>query len=582
LINQKSIAVLPFHNTSNDEENQYFADGISEEIISALSKIKGLKVTARTSSFSYRNSDLDVRHIGNELGVSTVLEGSVRKSKTRVRIATQLIRTDTGFQIWSERFDRELTDIFDLQDEVSLLIADRIRENFGHLDIDDQLITTRTETSHAYNSYLKGRYYQLQWTEKSIEQAQQAYKESITADPSYPMPYLGLSQCFTHLAAFHTYDRIQSLYMAYHFIEQLGDKHEHLAEYHYTKGIYHQLGNWEFEKAHTHLAKALSINPNYSEALEAQADLYIAVGEFTSAEKAINKAIELNPNALNHHFIHALFFYYQEHFAEAIIQLEKVLLLDSHWQMALQLKALCELQLNHRNDYQSTISLLSKDAKTGFEILFQSFNKQAVSLDHMVDSSFYFPLRAAILVNQQKNEDALSHIREAISTRSGQYIGFANDPLLASLQTNPQFVEYANHFKGSKSTYSVSDPSQKEGEILSAQEIQHFAQLLQTTMAEDKVYLNAQLSLREVAESLNIHPNKLSWLINQKIGKGFNDYINQYRLKEFQKLALAPENKHITLLGLAFESGFNSKSVFNEYFKKSTGTTPKKWLKAAQ
>lgn len=581
MINQKSIAVLPFHNTSNDEENQYFADGISEEIISALSKIKGLKVTARTSSFSYRNTDLDVRHIGNELGVSTILEGSVRKSNNRIRIATQLIRTDTGFQIWSEKFDRELNDIFDLQDEVSILIADRIRENFGHFNIDDQLITTRTKTSQAYNSYLKGRYYQLQWTESSIEQAQQAYKESIEADPTYPMPYLGLSQCFTHLAAFHTHDRIQSLYTAYHFIEQLGDKHQHLAEYHYTKGIYHQLGNWEFEKAHTHLAKALSINPNYSEALEAQADLYIAVGEYKKAEKAINKAIELNPNALNHHFIHALFYYYQKRYPEAILQTEKVLLLDSQWQMALQLKALCELQLSLLNKFQKTILHLKDEAKKGFEYLHDVFNNKPVSTDQITDSTFYFPVKAAILLKANKKEEALNQLKEAITIRSGQYIGFANDPLLHELHSNAKFMQYANHFKGSKQVYVVAADAPKESNILSIKEIEHFSKLLQNSMTEEKVFLNPQLSLRNVAESLGIHPNKLSWLINQKIGKGFNEYINQYRLKEFQTLALAQENKHLTLLGLAYESGFNSKSVFNEYFKKSTGTTPKKWLKTA-
>ena len=115
LLNQKSIAVLPLENLSSDPENEYFSDGMTEEIINALSKIEGLKVTARTSSFVFKNARKDVRHIGNELGVSLVLEGSVRKSGDKVRITTQLVRTDNGFHIWSENFDRKLDDIFALQ-----------------------------------------------------------------------------------------------------------------------------------------------------------------------------------------------------------------------------------------------------------------------------------------------------------------------------------------------------------------------------------------------------------------------------------------------------------------------------------
>jgi len=582
LINQKSIAVLPFHNTSNDLENQYFADGISEEIISALSKIKGLKVTARTSSFTYRDSKLDIRHIGNELGVSTVLEGSVRKSNNRIRVATQLIRTDTGFQIWSEKFDRELVDIFDLQDEVSLLIAEHIRENFGHLVIEDKLVTTRASTTEAYNLYLKGRYYQLQWTNESIQQAQKAYKACIAADASYPMPYLGLSQCFVHQAAWNNVDRLKGLYMAYHFIEQLGDKHEHLAEYHYTKGLFHHLGNWEFEKAQLHLAKALAINPNYSESLEAQADLYIAVGEFKAAEKSIAKALELNPNALNHHFIHALSFYYQKDYQQTLIKLNTVLAIDDTWQMALQLAAICYLMLESKDDFQRTVDRIDSDARPGFLLLERALQHETVTDDIKSEQAYFFPVRTAIMLHSGQPDEAISHFKHAVANRFGQYIGFAHDPLLEALKEHEVFVTYANHFKGNKASYSKEEDQVRETDVLTEEEIQHYFASLEGLMKEEKVFLNPQLSLREVAGYIDLHPNKLSWFINKKIGKGFNEFINQYRLQEFQQLALNPDNKHITLLGIAYESGFNSKSVFNDFFKRATGTTPRKWMLAAQ
>jgi len=136
----KSIVVLPFVNMSADPENEYFSDGITEEIINALTTVKGLKVIARTSSFAFKNKNIDVRTIGDQLGVSTVLEGSVRKAKNRVRITVQLVSTIDGTHFWSKNFDRALEDIFALQDEISLRIADQIRENFGHLTIQDHLI----------------------------------------------------------------------------------------------------------------------------------------------------------------------------------------------------------------------------------------------------------------------------------------------------------------------------------------------------------------------------------------------------------------------------------------------------------
>jgi TolB-like protein len=133
----KSIAILPFANFSADPDNEYFSDGITEDIINALTKVDGLKVIARTSSFSYKGKIEDVRTIGKTLGVGSVMEGSVRKANNKVRITAQLINTSDGTHYWSRNFDREMEDIFALQDEISLLIANQIRENFGHFDIQD-------------------------------------------------------------------------------------------------------------------------------------------------------------------------------------------------------------------------------------------------------------------------------------------------------------------------------------------------------------------------------------------------------------------------------------------------------------
>ncbi len=197
----KSIAVLPFVNMSSDTANEYFSDGITEEIINALTKVQELKVIARTSSFSFKGKNMDVRKIAEQLGVSAVLEGSVRKAKNRVRITAQLINALDGSHFWSQNFDREMEEIFALQDEISLLIANQIRENFGHFNIQEQLVGEPTKNMQAYELYLKGHSYQLKWDADSIHEATKYYEASVKHDPKFARAYYGLVQSYGMLAA---------------------------------------------------------------------------------------------------------------------------------------------------------------------------------------------------------------------------------------------------------------------------------------------------------------------------------------------------------------------------------------------
>lgn len=581
MINQKSIAVLPFNNTSGDIENQYFADGISEEIINTLSKINGLKVTSRTSSFIYRDRQIDVRHIGNELGVSTVLEGSVRKAAKRIRIATQLIRTDTGFQIWSESFDRELVDIFDLQDEISRLIADKIREHFGHFNIQDDFHTPKTSKTDAYQAYLKGRYFQLQWTNDSIQKAHEAYKESIAIDPEYPMPYLGLSQSFVHQAAWNQADRMKGLYMAQHFIKQLGNDFAHLPDFHYTKGLYAFIGNWSFQKAQMHLSEALKINANYAEALEFQADLYNVVGAFDKAQDSIDQALLLNPNAPNHYYVKAIGYYFLSKYTEAIEVLDKALLILNNWQMALELKALCFLVLGDEPAFRNAVVLAKESTRSIFYELWHAYHHKVPGTIEVTNTSdFYMAVPVYHKLYSGLSGQALADLEEGVNQRAGQFLGFRFDPLLVPLRKSESFQKLETPFLSLSLPSANSQKAESvQTEILSDEEVQSFSKTLEQLMQEEKLYVDAQLSLRSLADQVQLHPNKLSWLINSKMGKGFNEYINDYRLKDFQQRVLDSENSHLTLLGLAYDSGFNSKSVFNDFFKKKTGMTPKTWVK---
>ena len=190
-----AIAVLPFVNVSGDPENEYFGDGLAEELITGLSRIEALHVTARSSAFAFRDKALDVRAIGKALNVGAVLEGSVRRSGNRLRIAVQLVNVADGYHLWSERYDREITDVFDTQDEMSRIIVDKLRPRLqGEVAV--PLLKRHTEDPEAYGLYLKGRYY---WERRPVgtTRAIECFEKAIDRDPQYALAHSGLADAYT-------------------------------------------------------------------------------------------------------------------------------------------------------------------------------------------------------------------------------------------------------------------------------------------------------------------------------------------------------------------------------------------------
>jgi serine/threonine protein kinase len=172
-----SIAVLPFVNMSTDKENEYFSDGLAEEILNLLAKIAGLKVIARTSSFAFRGKEQDITQIAETLRVRTILEGSVRRAGNRIRVTVQLIEGQNGSQLWSERYDRDMTDIFVIQDEIGHAISEALKVRLAP--------RTRTANIEAYQNYLKGQYHYLRLTPESLAKAKEFFEQSLAIDPNY-------------------------------------------------------------------------------------------------------------------------------------------------------------------------------------------------------------------------------------------------------------------------------------------------------------------------------------------------------------------------------------------------------------
>jgi TolB-like protein/Tfp pilus assembly protein PilF len=187
-----SIAVLPFANMSADKENEYFSDGLAEEILNLLAKIPSLKVTARTSAFAFKGKSEDIRKISETLGVRNVLQGSVRRSGHRVRVTAQLINTDDASQLWSERYDRELNDIFAIQDEISQAISEALQVRLAP--------RAQTVNIEAYQNYLKGQYYRVRLTPESLTKAKEFFEKALAVDPNYAPAHSGLALYYYTLA----------------------------------------------------------------------------------------------------------------------------------------------------------------------------------------------------------------------------------------------------------------------------------------------------------------------------------------------------------------------------------------------
>ena len=589
--NPKSIAVLPFLNIGK-EENEYFSDGITEEIINALTKVRDLKVTARTSSFYYKQRNMDARLIGNELGVETLLEGSARILNDRVRITAQLIRTDTGFHIWSENFDRHLSDIFELQDEISLLIADKIRENFGHFAVQEHLIEAPTKNIEAYKHLLKGRDLRMRWNAQDVSDAIPYFEQSITLDPGYADAHFEKGWCLGMLASWGYIKKDEGLLEANRHIDTGLQLNPNSAMGHYVKGTISFWGYWNYKDAFEHLQLSLEINPNSSEVRDAMADGFSALGMIDQALANNEMALRINPLSANLYFTQGNMIYFQKNYKDAIVLFDKALSLNPFLPLALEMKA-ASLILDQQPEVlatfiENTPQLERPNAyRAIYDLMHQAniFNISKKEVEKEFLEASALSLRAWDLyfeVYVGNHKVALNILDNRIKERSGQLFNFRNDPFLEPLRTYRQYMDIENSvFQTLDMPEFILEPkSPVASSPFDNDQIDHYSEALELLMLQKKLFIDPELNLKQLAANVGLHPNKLSWLLNNHFGKNFNDFINQFRIKEFQQLAIDPANKNLTLLALAYDSGFNSKTVFNTFFKKETGVTPKQWVKA--
>jgi adenylate cyclase len=301
-----SIAILPFTNMSGDPEQEYFSDGISEDIITDLSKIAGLTVIARNSSFTYKGRSVDIRTVGRELGVQSVLEGSIRRAGNRVRITAQLIDATNGGHLWADRYDRDLTDIFAVQDDVTQRIVEALKITLSPAE-KERLADSETHNVAAYDCMLRGREFML-GKEKNLETFQQAVKyfnEALEHDPNYSVAYacLGFGYMFDYQNRW-TEDPDQSLVVAQEYADKAIEKdpNEPLAR---CVSALAASYNKDLDRAKEEVEKAIQLNPSLALARNLRATVHTFAGQPLEAIPEIEQAMRLDP-ALSGQFLHFL------------------------------------------------------------------------------------------------------------------------------------------------------------------------------------------------------------------------------------------------------------------------------------
>lgn len=585
--NDKTIAVLPFINLSASKEHEYFSDGITEEIINALAKISSLKVTSRTSSFLFKERNLPIKQIAKELGVKTIIEGSVRLSGNALRVSAQLIQAEEDFHFWSETWDRKLDNVFKVQDEISLLIADKLREHLGHFEIEEQLVDQYNVPFETYKKYLKGRFHLMKLDYNSTFKAISIFKGVIEESPEFPLPYLDINQGYAYMGTMGLIPSMEAFSKAQPYLEKAIELSPDLPETQLNLAWISFWQNWNLEQAYIHLNNALSIR--------ASDVMYLTMANFLTIEekldiamKYIDKALEIAPFSSVNLNYKGFLLYMMERYDEALPYFKRSLDHQAELPFPVVYIGACDLLSGRFNEGLAYFNDLPEDntgylAKLGGTSIAYSMmgnTKKTEEGISKLESYLQSPsagnaLNFLILCHCQLNniEKALDYIEIGVKNHYPLILLLPNEPLAKPLHDNLEFKKVIAKIINKKET---SIPTRKyKKSLFSDQELRMHKDQLIALMEKEELYLKPDLSLRMLADYMNLPPNHLSQLLNEGFEQNFADYVNMYRLENF-KMKLKSNNSHqLTLLAMAYDSGFNSKTVFNTFFKKKEGMTPK-------
>lgn len=451
----KSIAVLPFTNMSSDPENEYFSDGLTEELIGSLAKIDGLHVTSRTSVFAFKGDNRDIRDIGNRLSVKTVLEGSVRRGQDRVRITAQLINVEDGFHLWSETYDYELDNVLALEQTISLAIVSALQVQLSP-QADEQFGDQPLVNPEAYDLYLKGRYYWARLSEGGFMKSIEAFQKAIAIDPGYAPPHAGLANAYSFAGYFGAFPPREVFPLSIKEAETALELDQQSSEALVARGMAWLVYEWDWDRARDDLKLALELSPNSSFAHWAYS-VYLTV---VNPPKALNSALHalaLDPLSLPIMNLVAYAYLERGMFDEAQRMDEEIIAMDPGFDAARW-----NLGVIHtlHGRYVEALEVLGRSVENSGEMpptlamrayAYAKSGDEAKALDILAGlerrrespGRGYAPpvLIAHVYEGLGRVDDALGWLEKAITERDGWMVFLNAYPRFESLRGEPRFKD---------------------------------------------------------------------------------------------------------------------------------------------
>ena len=441
-ITDKSIAVLPFVDMSAGKDQEYFSDGLSEELLNLLSKIPELKVIGRTSSFSFKGKNEDLRIIGEKLGVAHILDGSVQKDGNKIRVTAQLIRTADGSHLWSERYDRDLEGIFKLQDEIAGAVVKQLKLKL--LTPPSNAASSTIYNTEVYNLILQGNYFVVKRDKESLAKALDFYLKALAIDSLNARSWAAVANCYYLQASWEWIDRNQAYEKARQAATKSIDLDPTQAEgYKLLGGI--KMFHFDWKGAEAELQKALNLEPGNAEVLRITGFLYRSTGRFDEAIRLTKQSIALDPVQGHTYFSYGQLLYHANHLEEAIVSYKKVLELNPQFPRAHILLGKVYLLQGKPELALAEMPQEANEAWRNFGLIltYQALGRKKEVDKLLSDYIIKFPKDemyqiAEIYAFRGEKDKAFEYLEKSYIAREGRLINFKGEPLLKNLESDPR------------------------------------------------------------------------------------------------------------------------------------------------
>ncbi len=450
----RSIAVLPFAHLSSDPDDEYFCDGLAEELLNALARLDGLKVAARTSAFSFKGKNINVSEIGRTLGVETILEGSVRKSGEMLRISTQLVNAADGYQIWSERYDREMRDVFQLQDEITLAVTTALKSKLLGDDNDAKMaaliqdLKSYSNDVEAYNLQLRGRFFLNKFTTPDAFRAAELFNRAIERDPRLAPAYAGLADAHIMLTEMGPIPPHEAMPKAKQAALKALELDETLAEAHSSLGMVLQDYDYDFDAAEREFKRAIELSPNNPIPRQSYGILLTELERHDEAEVQFKKLLEVDPLSVVGNWIYSFCLFLARRYDDALARAQQTLELDPNFGVAyLSVAFAYQMKREYEKSAEAyarcsevmglpeNAAYIRESFRSGWENFLRSMtsDKRPVTFSSYIIAVFHAALGDA--------DGAFAELDASLEKRESHIVMVKSDPRFDSLRGDPRFPD---------------------------------------------------------------------------------------------------------------------------------------------